>query len=231
MELIHKKTVECNGCKVFLLGIEVQDYKSYIDQVIEVISDTGWIRELDEITAKSFSANVERTTSSLVEVFKNNRDSQVNGDVGEYIVSLSSLDSLERFFSHLKIPISELWKERVSGNGSFDFHTVTEDKRLNFGEAKYKSTGNPYTDAAKQVSKFRAEKKDESDLFFLKEFKQVKDNTDILSQANYSYTISFSLSGANPKNIMNNTLESESVLNLTKEMESLFIIGVSIVSP
>ncbi|MBL0255080.1 MAG: hypothetical protein IPQ27_08970 [Chitinophagaceae bacterium] len=45
----------------------------------------------------------------------------VNEDIGEFIVSYSAQLALEIEYSHQRIPLAELLKEKVLGNPGFDF--------------------------------------------------------------------------------------------------------------
>ena len=66
--------------------------------------------------------------------------------------------------------LQKLWKEKISGNPGFDFHTETPTEFIAFGEAKYRAASNAYNLALKQIKDFIQEKKDLKELSDLKNF-------------------------------------------------------------
>ncbi len=229
MNIKYTEIIKIGNCEVILLGIEVDDIKAYIDKLVKSVSDTSWITSLDKISQISYRANVDKTTDRLVDIFKKSK-CKVNGEVGEYIVSLSSMDALEEKHNHIKIPLSELWKSKLIGNDGFDFHTVTELNNINFGEAKYNCRDNPYRVAAMQVKEFIKQDKDNADLIHLRNLEPIIGKTPIYVKDDFNYSISFSVNSNKLETILNNSLESEDVKDLIEKSKALFIIGVQIVT-
>ena len=150
---------------------------------------------------------------------------KIESEFGEYMISMSAGDCLQKGLKHTVLPISELWKEKLTGNPGFDFHTETHQGRISFGEAKYSSNDNPYTDAAKQVHSFITEEKDKIDAVHLQHLASKK-AIDALIANSRGFAIAFSLHSTDHETILNNALQSDLVKRLSGSCDELYIVGV-----
>ena len=207
---------------VFL--VDVNDVGAYASKLIDKLNDTSWIAKLAPVPRVSYETIAMRTAARLVQIFQT-ADGQIGSEFGEYMISMSAGDCLEGSLSHKILPISELWKEKVTGNPGFDFHTETHHDRISFGEAKYSSNQNPYTDAAEQVHRFIQEGKDRMDAVHLN---HLAGATAVASLLNGSkgLAIAFSVHSEDHAAILNNALASDLVQQLSCLSDELYVIGV-----
>jgi hypothetical protein len=134
--------------KIVLCHVNVLDISKLADELAKSIMDNSWIMGLDEGVTLAYKKTAEETATVLVNIFKNNilteDGNRISGEFGEMMVSMGASRALETIFSHVSLPISELWKPKLKGNEGFDFHTICPEQLINFGEAKYSSSKNPY---------------------------------------------------------------------------------------
>ena len=133
------------------------------------LSNTSWIAKLNPVAKMSYEEIALKTISKLVAIFRS-VENTVSSDFGEFMISMSSGHCLKEKHNHTVLPLSELWKEKLSNNHGFDFHTLSPEDKFSFGEAKFVSTGNSCTSAAKQVFRFAGEGKDKIDAVHLLHF-------------------------------------------------------------
>lgn len=112
------------SCDINRSHIKIKDFKPIVQEFETYISDTSWINSLDEISKKAFKVNAEKTIDKIVNDIIGKITTGVNEDIGEFIVSYSAQNALELVYSHKRIPLAELLKEKVLGNPGFDFHTI-----------------------------------------------------------------------------------------------------------
>ncbi len=229
MNLIFSDVRSIGACSIHLLGIEIPQSDIYIEKMVELITDTSWIMSLDTISQRSYRASSVRTITQLSHIFSNAVE-PICGEVGEYVVSLSSQDALQAHHEHKTVPLAELWKTRVKGNDGFDFHTVTSCGRLNFGEAKFNKTQHAYTKAATQVLDFIRDDKDNADLVHLRNIVKEQLLEEKIAKGEFHYSISFSVNSEDLKLILENSLKSIEVMKLISQSKVLFVIGVKIAS-
>ena len=208
----------------YISFIKISDVNSCAKQLLAEISNTSWINDLNSVAKMSYEDTAKETIVKLVEIFKS-IDNKVTKDFGELMISIGSGHCLKDKHKHLVLPLSELWKEKISNNHGFDFHTLSPDSTFSFGEAKYVSKGNSCTSAAKQVHRFCLEGKDKRDAVHLLNF---SDSLAIenLSNGKKGYAVAFSINSKNYKKILINSLANEDIKSLTKLCDELFIIGV-----
>ncbi|MBL0071457.1 MAG: hypothetical protein IPP34_06460 [Bacteroidetes bacterium] len=119
----------------------------------------------------------------------------VNEDIGEFIVSYSAQLALEIEYSHQRIPLAELLKEKVLGNPGFDFHTISSNNYLVFGEAKFSLDSTPRARALNQIKEFIGDR-DNAELKWLEPF--LDPTTKLTSlKMKRGYAAAFSLNGEN----------------------------------
>ena len=138
IKVIDKKDYKVpspTSCEVNCIHVKISDFKKIVQDFGSHISNTSWINNLDAYERLTFNANMQKTIDKIVNEIIAKVGSNVNTDIGEYIVSFAAQHALHTEFTHKKIPLAELLKEKISGNPGFDFHTVSQSKYLVFGEA------------------------------------------------------------------------------------------------
>lgn len=210
--------------KVFLIALKIEDVKKQAADIVGLLSDTSWIRQLDATAKLSYEKTALRTIDKLVSDFST-IDSAVTGSFGQYLVSIAAGQCLGILLKHTVFPISELWKEKLTNNPGFDFHTESTGKRISFGEAKYQKGANPYSAAAAQIVEFIALGKDGGDAVHLERF-ATAEAMDNLRNSSRGFTIAFSLHSGKPDKILRNALSSQLVKDLCMCSDELQIVGV-----
>ena len=142
---------------------------------------------------------------------------------------MTAQDVLENSFSHRKVPLAELFKEKVSGNPGFDFHTESNSCMIAFGEAKYSGSENTYTKALTQIVDFISLAKDDMELTDLQRFVSTKAVENALN-GNKAYIAAFSINAKRPETVFNNVLKSDLLTQLVLYPE-LYLIGVEVNDP
>jgi len=208
----------------YISAIEVNDVKTCAQDLLVEISNTAWIHALNPVAKMSYEDTAKKTILKLVEIFKS-VDNKVTKDFGEFMISMGSGHCLQEKHDHNVLPLSELWKEKLSNNHGFDFHTLSPGLKFSFGEAKYVSKGNSYTSAAEQVHRFSREGKDRIDAVHLMHFSDPI-AIDNLKNDKKGYIVAFSINSADHKNILKNSLGNDDIKALTKRCDELYIIGV-----
>ncbi|MEJ0062747.1 MAG: hypothetical protein WDO70_05980 [Alphaproteobacteria bacterium] len=214
------------SCLVYSAHIKIKDIKIYAKDMIQLIEDTSWIKKLGPIEQTAFDARAKRTIEELAKNIFSKVEDAPTKDFGEYMVSISAQDVLNKNLIHIKIPLAELWKEKVTGNPGFDFHTESDCKIVVFGEAKYSSSDNPYTEAIKQILSFITLRKDDSELSDLSHFVSDDAKTAYLD-GKKAYVAAFSINSLNPSNIIANVLKSTNIDQLLA-YPKLFVVGVEV---
>lgn len=226
----NKKLTSKNKTKIYTHIIQV-DASESIASVITEINDNSWISKLDIVDQVSYMARLTETAQNLInDCIKFNTDLDCNvydyEIVGEYIVSKEGRKALVEHFSHSYIPLAELWKEKVSNNPGFDFHSESTTNLIIFGEAKYNSISNPHGDAIDQVEDFITKGKDKKELTDLKHFVSTEATSNFLNNKK-GFAISFSINSRNPQEIIDNAVNSKKINNISN-YDEFYIIGVII---
>ncbi|SFD02099.1 hypothetical protein SAMN05421780_1234 [Flexibacter flexilis DSM 6793] len=217
-----------SGCKIHSLYLRITNWKSVISEFETHISDTSWIGKLNDKTAQiSFRANVERTINKIVNDIIAKVSSSVNKDIGEYLISYTAQCALEKEYRHQKIPLAELWKEKVSGNPGFDFHTISSSNYLIFGEAKFSLSVTPREKALNQIEEFIGNNKDSGELIWLKPFLDETTLANITNNNEKGYTAAFSFNNESIDITFTNALTSSALKEITKHKE-LYLIAIEI---
>lgn len=212
-------------CEINCIHIKIDDFKPIIQEFQESITNTSWINGLDELSKLAFKANATKTIDKIVNDIIAKVTTNLTVDIGEYIVSYSAQNALEIKFSHTKIPLAELLKEKISGNPGFDFHSISSNKYLIFGEAKFSLEGTPRAKALDQICLF-IDDRDHAELLWLKPFLE-NDTITHICNGHKGYTAAFSFNGNNILTIFNNALGSNIIKEVIKHKE-LYLIAVEI---
>ena len=219
----HDKSTSCN---VYSIYVEIDDIGAKATEMITMIADTSWISKLDIVTQTSYEARSKITIDKLINGILKKVINTVNTEFGEFLISATAQDSLELTYSHNKVPLAELWKEKKTGNPGFDFHTESNADLIAFGEAKYSGITNPYTNALTQISRFIDLKKDKMELVDLKNFTSKESINNALVDKK-AFVAAFSINSNNPQSIIENALKSENIDSLLN-YDELYIIGIKI---
>lgn len=215
------------ACDVHCIHVRISDINGIAKELTDEISDTSWIPKLDRLSQRTFKATSDRTIDRLVNDIFNGVITDVTADIGEYIVSYVGQAILESEYKHIKIPLAELLKEKISGNPGFDFHTVSTKRFLVFGEAKFSADDTPRAIALNQIGEFITLEKDFAELNSLRAFLDV-DVHDNMADGRRSFAAAFSFNASNIDLIFKNALESEIIDELTNHHE-LYLIAIEIV--
>lgn len=214
------------NCSVFCIHVKIKNIDKKIRNLIDSISDTSWVNKLQHADKAAYETRADRTIKKIVNDIFKKISNPITDDCGEYLVSMTAANSLESELNHKKLPLAELWKEKMTGNPGFDFHTESNSNLISFGEAKYSGVINPYTKAINQIKKFIDVKKDIAELSDLKNFtsKKAIDNTIVHRKA---YAAAFSVNGTDYKSIFDKILKSKNIDQLLDYPE-LYLIGIEI---
>lgn len=221
-----QKYEQVTDCDVYAIHVVIDNIESRAAEMINTISSTSWIAKLSAVDQVSFTARAKQTIEKLVNEIFSKITTSVTDEFGEYLVSLSAQDALESSLSHKKVPLSELFKERKTGNSGFDFHTESHTSIVAFGEAKYSGSTNPYSDALVQIIDFISNEKDKMELADLQKFVSDVAIESALKDKR-AYIAAFSINAARPAQIFSNILKSEYIKDLLLYPE-LYLIGVEI---
>lgn len=216
---------EC-ACNVYQIHIKIVDIAERAKVITDSISDKSWISKLDAVDRKSYEARAAGTIKKLVDNILAKVTDQVTEDFGEYLVSDSASAALADVHKHSRIALAELWKEQVSGNPGFDFHTECPASLICYGEAKYKSTGSPYTVAINQIRDFISDKKDQMELVDLKCLVSSAAIQNALDDKK-AFIAAFSLNAVDKDEIFRKAIQKVVGASLLTHNE-LYLIGVEI---
>lgn len=211
--------------EIHLLGVDVDDVNAFATEMVSVVSDTNWIQKLNPLAKASYEATAIRTVAALVDVF-NNFSGQISKDFGEFMVSLSAAQTLADELGHDSFPLSEIWKEKLTGNHGFDYYSECPDELINCGEAKFNSTTNAYGAAARQVCEFIDDEKDLGDLVHLNYFASEVAVNKLVDDRERGFCLAFSVNSTDLEQILVNALANADVIRLSEEAIALYIIGI-----
>lgn len=211
---------------VYSLHVKVTDIEARATEMVATISNTSWIGELGAVAQASYAARAQATIIKLVNLIVDREENSVSEAFGEFVVSDSAQSVLGSELGHIRVPLAELLKEKITGNPGFDFHTETGSQHVTFGEAKYSGKGNPHGKALSQIGDFIIKKKDIQEIIDLKNFVSAPaiDNS---MNGNKAYAAAFSVNNEDPQKIIKNALKSKFIDDLLCYPE-LFIIGVEV---
>ena len=147
-------------------------------------------------------------------------------DFGEFMVSLSAAQTLVDELGHTNLPLSEIWKEKLTGNHGFDYYTECTGEVINCGEAKFNSNTNAYGSAARQVCEFIDDKKDLVDLPHLPHLASEVAVNKLVNNRERGFCLAFSVNSVDLEQILVNALGNSDVVRLSEEAIALYIIGI-----
>lgn len=224
------KNIELNldkSSKIRFLRIEIEDLNKTILQIIEVLNDMSWISKFDDAYKKScFLSRAVPTAKLLAFKLRNNNDDKITEEIGEYVVSEISRQSIVKELSYLSIPLAELLGRKKTGNPGFDFFTVNDNDTLIFGEAKYESSQNAYGKGFSQVAEFIELEKDISELNLIEGFCN-KSTLNKVINGEKGFAIGFSAKKTPTDLLIKNIKANRDFLKISK-YEELLIVAVNI---
>ncbi|WP_296951815.1 hypothetical protein [uncultured Massilia sp.] len=223
----YQQVVDSPGLpNVKLCFVEVTNLPAFAAVITRGVLDKSWITSLDPIVQKAYDRTVTQTANKLVSIFQaTSATGTLGADFGELMVSMGSAYALEKIFSHLRIPIAELWKPKLSQNEGFDFHTTCPANMVNFGEAKYSSNTNSYTLAISQAEDFIDDEKHFRDAVHLMHLVDGNCVTNLDNQQ-FGIVAAFSIQGKNPDKIFANAAKSAATLAAKNKVTNIYLVGV-----
>lgn len=232
MRIISYDTYEVDNdspskkCTIHAICVEINDIEERAEAMINTVVDTTWMNDMDIISQAAFEACADRTIQKFKSQILEEVTDEMNTEFGEIMISDTAQCVLVSEANHSKLPLADLFKERVSGNGGFDFHTVSSDENIIYGEAKYSGVTSRYTDAICQINDFINDKKDIAELNVLRQF--VSDRASIRAiEGNKGYTAAFSLVCTDKAKVMENAVYSSNLRDLYV-YEEIYLIGVEV---
>lgn len=225
-EIIETKQITCKNCKLNYIHVKVQNITQKAEEMVVDIIDNSWLKELDnEIDYNSFLERSRETIEDLVKILKS-IGNEIGAEFGEYMISSVAQSTLQNSYNHDKFPLAELWKEKAKGNPGFDFHTISSNSILFFGEAKFNSNQNAYSTAISQICRFIDKKKDVRELTDLQKLNK-SINEKHLTQDFKGYVAAFSVLN-NFENIFKTIQENNKVKQYLHKYPEVFFIGIEI---
>lgn len=210
-----------------LCFVKVKNLNEFATRTTDLVLDSSWMTILDKGTQRAYETTAEETAKVLVKIFKQTSiDGTIGAEFGEVMVSIGSARALNQIFSHVTIPIAELWKPQLKQNEGFDFHTVCTGEYINFGEAKYSGNNSPHGLAIAQADNFIFSKKHLRDRVHLINLVN-KSSIEHLDNDRFGIVAAFSLNAKNPLTIFKNAIESASKVIDSKKISNFYLVGVS----
>ncbi|RZQ53749.1 hypothetical protein C1E23_07740 [Pseudoalteromonas phenolica] len=212
--------------KIYSLVIDITDLEQRVKEMQDVALDTSWLDELDVIDRLGYEARSKRTVEKITNEILNNVESDISEDFGEYMVSDVAQTALKEHLDHIRLPLAEFIKEKISGNPGFDFHTESPETLVAFGEAKYSGVQNAHGRALKQINEFIVDQKDIQELPDLRKF-VTEGAIQNAAAGTKAYSAAFSITSDDIGVIMDNALNSVHMKTLLS-YDAIYLIGVKI---
>jgi hypothetical protein len=221
---------------IYVCHVTISDLKKLAAELSNKVLDHSWVMDLDHGSRPTYQQTVAETAEILVSIIKNqtSTDDKISSEFGEIMVSMGASRALETIFSHISIPLAELWKPKAKGNEGFDFHTVCPSKLINFGEAKFCSSSNPYggnpgesTGAGGQADGFVEKDKHHRDRPLLTDLGTEQAAIDNLKNQSFGVVLAFSLNAKKPLKILKNAITQALKYQNLKKAQNIYIVGVS----
>ena len=212
--------------KIFSIVIDITDLAVRVQEMLAVALDTSWLQTLDVIDRMGYEARSKRTVDKITNEILSNVESEISEDFGEYMVSDVAQTALKEHLSHIRLPLAELIKEKISGNPGFDFHTESPEALVAFGEAKYSGVKNAHGRALKQINEFIRDKKDVQEFPDIRRF-VTEAAIENAASGIKAYSAAFSITSNDVGTIMDNALNSMHLKQLLC-YEAIYLIGVKI---
>ena len=213
--------------KVIFIRIDPYPLDDTLKYIYSEIFNKAWINKYEKsIIRKSIEERCNRTIEKINEKLKRCEDDKISSEAGEYIISILGKKALTEDLNYINIPLAELWKEKVTGNPGFDFHSESIENKIIFGEAKYVCGKNAYNSALSQIKAFIEVKKD------LLEMANLYDLVSNLASDNFEngkkgYAAAFSSTKITTRELIKNILDNDSLQKLLV-YDELILVSVNI---
>lgn len=226
IEIKQSQSLICNEAKFNYIHIKINNLEKIAEDMMVRVLDNSWLKELDnELDYNSFLSRSKETIELLTKVLKD-IGSEIGAEFGEYLISSTALTTLEETYNHETFPLAEIWKEKAKGNPGFDFHSLSTDEILFFGEAKFNSNQNSYSTAISQICKFITKEKDIKELTDLAKLNH-KVNNNHLTSSYKGYVAAFSVHN-NFENIFSTIQNNKKVLQYLCKYPEIIFIGIEL---
>lgn len=216
-----------NHTYAIIAEVEAANAQQEASDLLSIIIDTSWVNGFDAIDKASLLACAEPTIKKIVNSILTKVGNNIEKEFGEYLISYSAQRVLVETLSHQAIPLPEFFKEKLSGNPGFDFHTISPNTLIVFGEAKYNSTKAPYDNAESQIVNFLNSQKHTKELKELRRF-----TGDIAAQKvlekHVGIAAAFSIHAQNADLVMKHSIQHQKFVELL-DNEEVYVIGVHII--
>lgn len=216
-----------SDCDVVCIHVKITNVSEDVQAMLRTITDTGWIGKLGAIHQRIYNATSKRTIDDISQKILDMDSSPLTISVGEYLTSFSAQNALVEICGHQKLPFAELLKEKVSGNPGFDYHTISQDNVLVFGEAKYSDNGTPKDNAINQITSFIGLEKDYAELHSLLPLISEEVQSKILDGVK-GYAAAFSLNMNNVDLAFKNALKMETLTSVTNQHKEYYVIAIEV---
>ena len=216
-----------SDCEVYIIHVKIDDIRKRADEITNTIRDESWIENLTPDLKLAYEARARKTINMIINNILVKVKNVVTEDFGEYLISMSAKDALREYKKHIDIPLAELLGKKRSGNSGFDFHSVTQNNIISFGEAKYSGSTNPHKDALSQICNFIDEQKDLADILHLRNFApdiSIKK----LEEGEKAFVAAFSINAKRTKRIFDNILKRSEYFNNLLAYKELYLIGIEV---
>lgn len=218
---------KASECEVYIVHVKINNIRQRVEDITKEIADESWIRELTPSIQVAYKARARKTIKKIVNDILLKVKDKVTKDFGEYLVSITAKDILRDHKNHNEIPLAELLGKKKSGNSGFDFHTLTHNDIISFGEAKYASSGTPYKNALSQICSFIDEEKDLADILHLEKFVP-EDCIHKLTNGEKAFVAAFSLNAKKTAKIFDNIIKKSKDFDELLQYKELYLIGVQV---
>jgi hypothetical protein len=207
--------------------VQVRDVAAFAQALGALVLDQSWMTALDHGVRRQYDYTARETAAALIDIFQaTSTTGSIGVEFGELLVSIGSARALETIFTHVAIPIAELWKPQIKQNEGFDFHTTCPESYINFGEAKYSGTINPHGLAISQAADFLSAEKhlrDRGHLVNLVDASSIA----LLDADKFGLVAAFSINSKDPLKIFSNAIASAKTLISKHRVERFYVVGIS----
>ncbi len=233
MEYYKKNTADYlqseneSDCNIVCIHVKITNVSEEVAAMLKAVTDDSWIKKLGTINQFVYNATSRRTIADISKKIQEMDKTPLTISVGEYLTSFSAQHALVEICGHTKLPLAELLKEKVSGNPGFDYHTISQDNVLVFGEAKYSDKDTPKDKAIDQIMDFIGLSKDYAELHSLLPLIGEDVQSKIIDGIK-GYAAAFSLNMKNVDLAFKNALKLETLKSVINEHAEYYVIAIEI---
>lgn len=221
------KKIFNNDIKVTFIRIDPYPLNDTLRLIYNELFNKAWINKYKKsVIRKSIEERCNKTINKISKKLELCQEDIVASEAGEYIISILGKQALTEKLNYLNIPLAELWKEKITGNPGFDFHSESTENKIIFGEAKYLCGKNAYNNSLSQINDFIELKKD------LIEMVDLDNLVTDLAKSNFEnnkkgYAAAFSSTHMSTDKLIKNILDNDSFKKLLL-YDELLLVAVNI---